>query len=128
MTVRTPEARAVSIPVRRVGNPRPQDPPVMELKLVDYMMGDSPALRVSAPYMGTSRSSRIYHRAGQRAPFDGATLFAAGPAGKPASRANGLTYMALGRARYPAKRLLQPTETGSGRDLDIPGHSKTSAG
>ena len=34
---------------------------------------------------------------------------------KPASRANGLIYMALGRVRYPAKRLLQATETGSGR-------------
>jgi hypothetical protein len=79
----------------------------------------------------------IYHRAGQRAPFDVATLFTDEPLlllgalanppppqqnhalatsrRKPASRANGPIYMALGRVRYPAKRLLQATETGSGR-------------
>lgn len=92
-----------------------------------------------------------YHRAGQRAPFDVATLFTDEPLlllgarkptttgrtlpacrirtrhrsqqnhalatsrRKPASRANGLIYMALGRVRYPAKRLLQATETRSGR-------------
>jgi len=40
---------------------------------------------------------------------------------KPASRANGLIYVALGRVRYPAKRLLQATETGSGRIRAYPG-------
>ena len=39
---------------------------------------------------------------------------------KPANRANGLIYMALGRVRYPAKRLLQATETGSGPNPGIP--------
>ena len=93
----------------------------------------------------------IYHRAGQRAPFDVTTLFTDEPllllgarkptttgrtlpasrtrtrhrpsrithwqpaAANPPAARNGLIYMALGRVRYPAKRLLQATETRSGR-------------
>ena len=54
----TPKARAVSIPVYRMRNSGPQDPPVMELKLVNHMMGAGPALCVTdlLPAFGLAES------------------------------------------------------------------------
>ena len=66
----SPQALTVSLAVHRVGNPRSQDPPVMELELVGDMMRASLAPRVPDWLPALSPAEGVMGLAGRRGPGD----------------------------------------------------------